>query len=196
MGLVLSSQVYGPGYLNWEPDTALAAQSHVFHVDKPHGPRVVLVVIADEPITVAHVRLGVLEVSVPHDAPQSGEDLFSIEYGEALNNSGYMEKVGQRPGSAVRTYARPTFIENYPNPFNPMTIFRYSVPQRTPVELSVYSVDGRLVRSLVSEKQSVGQYAVEWDGTDLSGHRLPSGIYVYSFVTDAYRTRKKLVIVR
>ena len=72
-----------------------------------------------------------------------------------------------------------SLASNFPNPFNPTTTIEYALPQATDVALTVYNVVGQPVRTLVAEHQSAGRYAVEWDATDYSGHRLSSGLYFY-----------------
>jgi hypothetical protein len=67
---------------------------------------------------------------------------------------------------------------NYPNPFNPATSIRFDLPQQGFVRISVYEINGRLVRSLVSESRNAGSYSMKWDGRDSFGNPLPSGIYV------------------
>jgi len=64
--------------------------------------------------------------------------------------------------------------QNYPNPFNPKTIINYELPITNNVDLSIYNILGQKVATLVSKKQSVGRYQVEWDA---SGYA--SGVYIY-----------------
>ena len=70
--------------------------------------------------------------------------------------------------------------QNYPNPFNPMTTIRYTLPERGSVQLLIYDELGRLVRKLVDEAQTVGEYAVVWDGKNSRGQRVASGTYFYT----------------
>ncbi|RMH71471.1 MAG: choice-of-anchor D domain-containing protein [Gemmatimonadetes bacterium] len=65
-------------------------------------------------------------------------------------------------------------ITNYPNPFNPVTTFRYDLPAASPTTLKVYDLNGRLVEILLDEYQPAGQYQLLWDASYLS-----SGIYLY-----------------
>jgi hypothetical protein len=69
--------------------------------------------------------------------------------------------------------------QNFPNPFNPTTMIRYSIPHAGKVSLTVFDVLGRLVAVLVDEQKSAGAYSVEFDGTSLS-----SGVYYYRLMTN------------
>ncbi len=64
-----------------------------------------------------------------------------------------------------------------PNPFNPATEIRFVLPNATTVQLDVFAVDGRHVRSLVSDDRAAGSHTVRWDGHDDAGRSLASGTY-------------------
>jgi C1A family cysteine protease len=82
--------------------------------------------------------------------------------------------------------------QNYPNPFNPTTTISYQLPIISHVELSIYSILGQKVATLVSEKQSAGSYKVEWDAS-----KLASGVFIYRLVTDkGFSLSKKLVLLK
>jgi len=68
---------------------------------------------------------------------------------------------------------------NYPNPFNPDTRITYTLNAPEQVEVSIYNVAGRLVRSFEMGYQSAGTYSVVWDGTTANGTSAPTGIYFY-----------------
>ncbi len=72
-------------------------------------------------------------------------------------------------------------FQNYPNPFNPKTIINYQCLMFNYVSLKVYDALGKEVATLVNEKQSAGNYSVEFDGSNY-----PSGIYFYRLVIDSY----------
>jgi hypothetical protein len=67
--------------------------------------------------------------------------------------------------------------QNYPNPFNKTTIIKYSLKEATYVNLSVYDISGRRVKTLVSLKQQSGEHTASWDGTDNTGKSVTNGIY-------------------
>ena len=87
--------------------------------------------------------------------------------------------------------------QNYPNPFNPRTSIPFSIAQADlHVRLKIYSVAGRLVRTLVDGPLPAGPQEVVWDGTDTHQHPVASGVYVYLLETPDFRAHSKLVLVR
>ena len=68
---------------------------------------------------------------------------------------------------------------NFPNPFNPSTTIRFSLKRALPVTLSVYSVTGQRVRTLVDGELTPGEHRVVWDGRSDAGTALGSGVYFY-----------------
>lgn len=92
--------------------------------------------------------------------------------------------------------------QNYPNPFNPSTTIRYALPSRGLVRLTVYSVLGEEVRTLISgEEKEAGHHEVVWDGLDARGRETASGVYVYrmdygSAGRGSFSRSMKFVLVR
>jgi photosystem II stability/assembly factor-like uncharacterized protein len=72
--------------------------------------------------------------------------------------------------------------QNYPNPFNPTTSISYSLPVSAEVSLRVINVLGQEVRTLVSDSRNAGTHQVTWNGRNLSGNQVSSGIYFYHLV--------------
>ena len=70
--------------------------------------------------------------------------------------------------------------QNYPNPFSQETIFSITLDQKQTIELAVYSLDGRKVRTLKYEEMIPGNYQIVWDGTDIRGNKMNSGLYYYT----------------
>ena len=67
-----------------------------------------------------------------------------------------------------------TLSQNFPNPFNPITMINYELPITNYVDLSIYNLLGQKVATLVDKKQAAGHYQVQWDASGLA-----SGIYIY-----------------
>jgi hypothetical protein len=89
--------------------------------------------------------------------------------------------------------------QNYPNPFNPDTRIQFTVnsgrfPLRT--TLRIYNIRGQLVRTLLDEERTGGDYAVLWDGRDESGKAVSSGIYFCRLSTGSSSEVKKMVLLK
>jgi len=89
-----------------------------------------------------------------------------------------------------------SLYQNYPNPFNPSTKIEYQLPTSGLVQLKIYDVLGREVRTLADELQQAGTYRVEWDGRDNSGREAVSGVYFYQLRTRSYVKTNKMVLLR
>ena len=88
--------------------------------------------------------------------------------------------------------------QNVPNPFNPSTTIRFSLPSDYAglVTLSVYDVLGRRVRTLLSGPMEAGTHAVTWLGRDDKGHLTASGVYLYRLVTETGQRQGRMTLVR
>ncbi len=90
-------------------------------------------------------------------------------------------------------------MQNYPNPFNPSTTIAFSVPQTIEndnVVLSVFSINGRLIKSFFFENISGGNYQVVWDGRTQNGLQASSGVYIYRIKTQKFSDFKKMMLIR
>lgn len=84
-----------------------------------------------------------------------------------------------------------SLLQNYPNPFNPSTTIKYNLPKTSNVELKVYNILGKEVRTLVSGEIPEGYQQAVWDGKDNYGEKAPSGIYIYSLTATSLDDEKK-----
>lgn len=87
-------------------------------------------------------------------------------------------------------------LRNYPNPFNPMTTFAYSLPRADQVNVRVFDAQGVLVRSLLSESQASGDHEVRWDGAGDDGRPLPSGVYFGRIDTAGGTETQKVMLLK
>jgi hypothetical protein len=83
-----------------------------------------------------------------------------------------------------------------PNPFNPETTIRFTIPEDGDVSLIVYDVLGRRVRTLVNGKKRADHYEVIWDGSNDQGNTVASGVYFYRLKTASRNASKKMVFVK
>ena len=104
-----------------------------------------------------------------------------------------VSKVNGNPTRTIRTFC---LLPSFPNPFNPSTHIHYQLPQRAEVQLAVYDILGRKVRTLVNRIQSKGDYRILWDGKDDAGHGLASGIYFINLKAGKFNAKQKILLVK
>jgi len=86
--------------------------------------------------------------------------------------------------------------QNYPNPFNPITTIQYDVPEQSHVRMEIYNVLGQKVAVVVNGIHDPGFHAVRWNGTNMYGNALSSGMYFYHIQAGDFRSIKKLILVK
>ena len=86
--------------------------------------------------------------------------------------------------------------QGYPNPFNPSTLIGYALPVEGTVEMAVYDLLGKRVRTLVAERRSAGHWHTVWDGRDSRGVPVASGIYFYTMESGRFRATRKLLLLK
>ena len=117
-------------------------------------------------------------------------DLASLWY-TAWVNAGLLVKpasVVRIPSVETNTY---TLLQNYPNPFNPRTTIHFQIANAGYVKLSIYSMEGKEVASLVNMSLDAGSYNVDWDAD-----RFSSGIYLCRMETMNNSQIRKLVYIK
>jgi hypothetical protein len=93
--------------------------------------------------------------------------------------------------------------QNFPNPFNPMTMITFGVPQGEneaaprSVSMMLYDTRGRLVRLLLQRELVPGYYSISWDGKDEAGSTSPSGVFFYVLSVDGEALLpRKMILAR
>ena len=81
--------------------------------------------------------------------------------------------------------------QNFPNPFNPLTVIHYQLPVQSHVTLSIFNMLGQEVTKLVDADQEAGYESVQWDAGGMS-----SGVYFYKLQAGAYEETKQLLLLR
>ena len=81
--------------------------------------------------------------------------------------------------------------QNYPNPFNPVSKIKFSIPRSEVVQINVYDVLGKEIKTLLNEYKQAGTYEIEFDATSL-----PSGVYFYRMISGGYAETKKMLLLR
>ncbi len=110
-----------------------------------------------------------------------------VEKLDIINTTGLTEKYVP---DQIRLY------ENYPNPFNATTKISFDIQKSANVKLDIYSVEGRLVKSLFSGYVPAGNHRFVWHGNDNQNQPVSSGIYLYCLVSENEIFTNKMVLVK
>jgi hypothetical protein len=86
--------------------------------------------------------------------------------------------------------------QNYPNPFNNFTTIKYDMVAKGDLNIKIFDLEGRLVKSFVYNNQLPGYKKLSWDGTNNYGLKLSSGIYFYIMQIANYKKMKKMIILK
>ena len=86
--------------------------------------------------------------------------------------------------------------QNYPNPFNPVTTLRYDLPENSLVNVTIYDMLGRQVKTQINQTQDAGYRSVIWDATNNFGKPVSAGIYLYQIQAGEYMQTKKMVLLK
>lgn len=140
------------------------------------------------PVEVGECRVVHLSGSTTSGCPVAGEDVIRI-----VSSTGTL---GLAADLTPGTFAlRP----NLPNPFSAQTLIRFAMPEPGDARLTVYDVQGRMIKVLETGELSAGTHDVRWDGTNQSGSRVPGGIYLYRLTVtgasgESYSEQRKMVL--
>ena len=99
-------------------------------------------------------------------------------------------------GELGTTPTRFSLNNNFPNPFNPVTTLRYTLPEQAPVTLTIYDLMGREVTRLINTTQEAGFKSVQWNAVDSFGNPVSAGVYLYQIQAGEYIQTKKMVLLK
>jgi hypothetical protein len=97
------------------------------------------------------------------------------------------------PGTSTFKWA---LHQNGPNPIAGATEVRYEVARTSAVSIKIYNAMGQLVRTLVDGPAEPGSYAAHWDGRNLAGENVSSGVYFYKMQAGGFNATRKMLVVR
>ena len=86
--------------------------------------------------------------------------------------------------------------QNFPNPFNPVTKLRYTIPENGHVKIIIYDMLGREVKTLVNTTQDAGFKSVVWNATNDHGKPVSAGVYLYQIQAGDFVQTKKMVLLK
>jgi hypothetical protein len=127
----------------------------------------------------------------------NGDPKIRIEAVDARDTHNQPVKVNASREVLAPELPKVTMLQmSMPNPFRETAMLAFSLAQRGAVDLSIYSVDGRRVRTLVSGSQAPGYYRFVWDGRDDGGNAMSAGVFYARFVAGQARFTRKMTYLR
>jgi len=112
----------------------------------------------------------------------SSNSVFTPELSVTITN------ITSEPGNIPNEFK---LSQNYPNPFNPVTQIRFDIAVQSFVEMNIYNGAGQLVKVLVNEIKTPGNYNITFDASGL-----PSGVYFYSLRAGDFRDSKRFILLK
>jgi len=158
------------GLIGWYPEDLDSAESLDPFLGEPIMGQWQLHVIDQGPYDIGHVNSWCLELSYELIAVSGVDDLASP--------------------------LKLSLEGNYPNPFNPLTVIKFSVPDARNVDLAVYDVRGIRVSTLVSDVLDAGHHEVTWMGRDDAGRSVASGSYFYRLSSGGKTVVGKMLLMK
>ncbi len=120
-----------------------------------------------------------------------GTVVGSLGISSVLSLALYADTVALSVNEITNLPNRFSLKQNYPNPFNPKTKIKYEIAKSGFVNLKVFDVLGREIKTLVNENQNAGYYEIDFDANNLN-----SGIYFYKLTTNNFSEMKKMILVK
>ena len=102
--------------------------------------------------------------------------------------SGIVNGITPVAGEIPRSFS---LYQNYPNPFNPVTNIKFSIPKSGFVKLDVYDINGKAVRTLVSQNLPAGSFIADFDASSLT-----SGVYFYRLTSGSFTETRRMILVK
>jgi hypothetical protein len=110
--------------------------------------------------------------------------------------SAYIFNMNAPEVSAINIPSTFLLHQNYPNPFNPTTTLQYGLPEASDMDLMIFDVTGHKIESWHVNYQQPGWHEVIWNGTDMNGNVVSTGVYIYSLRAGNFVATKKMVYMK
>lgn len=155
-----------------------------------------LAMVVFEANNAPHERVMISLTDVVVSGPRGENVPVSIEDVEWQGSVAFAQTVQRKPSAGEQRAVAFRMGQNFPNPFNPSTRINYTLDGPADVRLTVYDATGKIVRELVRDNQSAGQYAVEWNGTNELGSHVASGTYFSRLTVNGVSTTQKMLLAK
>jgi predicted outer membrane repeat protein len=202
--LALDGERLGLEFLSWEENDPQQGTIMAAPVNRDGSNVMFICFIAEEGLQADSICLGKVRYRMESEGPSAANNYASLEemsllaFGDAMTSDGITKGIGttgiEIEGETAKYF---DYLKKcYPNPFNPTTTIEYSISRDGNVNLSIYNVNGQLVRTLVNGMQKKNVYGISWDGKDNGGRSVASGIYFCRLRSDFFNKSQKLILLR
>ena len=123
--------------------------------------------------------------------------------GRTQDNICYFDNISFSPSNSVGVDNRCETLpqgfaleQNFPNPFNPFTTLRYDLPEDALVNITIYALMGRVVKTLINDQQTTGYRSLQWNATNDNGAPVSAGLYLYTIEAGQFNQTKKMVLLK
>jgi hypothetical protein len=124
-----------------------------------------------------------------------GKDPENIVVHYAFSVNG-QEVLGRKEISVAPIPEKFVLYQNYPNPFNPVTTIEYAIPEAVNVNIVIYDIMGRQVKTLLNELQEPGYRSIKWSSTNDAGELVSTGVYFYMISAGHHHQVKKMLLIK
>jgi glucose/arabinose dehydrogenase len=139
-----------------------------------------------------------LITQIPYSITSFGVDRYEELYvvTDALSGSGILRFPGGLTGENPPVPESFILGPNYPNPFSEETSIAFTLNRRSPFSIAIYDVGGHFVRTLLEADRPAGTYSETWDGRNMRGEPMASGVYFYRLDAGTITLTKKMILLR
>ncbi len=189
-----SSIQNGKVVLSWE--TATETNNHGFEIERKSGADWIKIGFVKGNGTTTEISK-YSYTDNPKQSGLSGEVSYRLRQVDYNGTATYTKELKVNLGNIVDNYS---LAQNYPNPFNPSTTIKFALPYDSNVKLTVYNINGEVVKELVDGLYTMGEHQVQFNMSDAKGSA--SGIYLYSIKATSvdgsktFTQTKKMVLIK
>ncbi|MFH0990818.1 MAG: cytochrome c3 family protein [bacterium] len=153
-----------------------------------------------DPATSSPIADNVKDLTYIDKLVQTGSYVYKIKaVDNAGNQSAYTTSGAVLTGVSDLEQGIPTEFalnQNYPNPFNPSTQISFALPKESQVKVTIYSINGNKIATLIDDHMTAGYKNVVWNGKDSRGNIVSSGVYLYRIEAGDFAASKKMMLMK
>ena len=114
-------------------------------------------------------------------------------FGYLCKPGGKFLSIQTRPNPVIRNGR---LYHNFPNPFNTQTVIHFELDQPTHIKLAIYNLSGQLIQVLAQQSFPAGRHQLSWEGKNISGQIVSSGLYLVKLNTNQWHQTQKILLVK